>query len=117
MNFAKKKKKISRKNFSVNILICLSVWYVLVGNVNRKPSPPPKKKKNSLTLIWKSQDKNSLSYSDEYLESSQTFTMEFFSENSLQLKAVNYFPKKDPSYIFDWVLNTPLVLTIEWHTL
>ena len=29
-----------------------------------------------------------LQYSEAYLEPSQTFTMEFFGENSLQLKAI-----------------------------
>ena len=32
-----------------------------------------------------------------YLESSQTFMMDLFFENSLQLKAVNYFRKRSPS--------------------
>ena len=33
--------------------------------------------------------------------------MEVFCEN-FKLYAVNYFRKKAPLYIFDWVLNTPL---------
>ena len=32
--------------------------------------------------------------------------MEYFCENSSQLKAVNYFLKKATSYMFDWVLST-----------
>ena len=34
--------------------------------------------------------------------------MELFSENSSRLKSINYFGKKIPSQMFDWVLNTPL---------
>ena len=33
--------------------------------------------------------------------------MELFCENSQRLLAVNYFHKKDPSLIFDRVLNMP----------
>ena len=42
------------------------------------------------------------------LEPSQTYMMEFFSENSWKLLALNYFHKKVQSQIFDRVLNTPL---------
>ena len=31
-----------------------------------------------------------------------------------QLKIVNYFRKKTSQQMFDWVLNTPLVLTIKF---
>ena len=37
--------------------------------------------------------------------------MERFCKNSLRLLAVDYFCRKAPSYIFDWVLNTPLRVT------
>ena len=40
--------------------------------------------------------------------------MELFCENSQRFLAVNYFHKKDPSYIFDRVLNMPEWLT--WHS-
>ena len=33
---------------------------------------------------------------------------EAFFRNSLRLKAVNYFRKNARSWMFDWVLNTPL---------
>ena len=46
--------------------------------------------------------------SKAYLEPSRTSKMELFCKNSQQLKAVNYSCKKTPSYMFDWVLNTPL---------
>ena len=45
---------------------------------------------------------------EAYLKPSQTSTMERFFENNDRLSAVNYFYKKVPSQIFDWVLNTPL---------
>ena len=45
---------------------------------------------------------------ETYLKPSRTPTMELFCENSYRLKAVNYFRKKGPSLMFDWVLNTPL---------
>ena len=34
--------------------------------------------------------------------------LEIIAEISWQLKAVNYFCKEAPSWMFDWVLNTPL---------
>ena len=51
--------------------------------------------------------------SETYLEPSRTSTMELFCEASERLKAVNYFRKKAPEYVFGWVLNTPLRLNIE----
>ena len=39
--------------------------------------------------------------------------MELFCEASERLKAVNYFRKKAPEYVFGWVLNTLLRLNIE----
>ena len=44
-----------------------------------------------------------LQVSEVYLEPSQTSTMELFCENSWRLLAVNYFQKKAPSQMFDWV--------------
>ena len=38
----------------------------------------------------------------------QTSKMRVLHQNSLRLKAFNYFRKKAPSYMFDWVWNTPL---------
>ena len=37
--------------------------------------------------------------------------MEFFCENSLRLKAVNYFYEKASLLMFYWALNTPLKFT------
>ena len=48
--------------------------------------------------------------SEPYLELSQISTMELFRKNSLRLLVVNYFRKKAPSQVFDWVLNTPLTI-------
>ena len=42
-----------------------------------------------------------------YLEPGPTVKMVFFCGKSQRLKAVNYFCKKAPSQMFDWVLNTP----------
>ena len=55
-----------------------------------------------------------LNLETSHLEPSRTLTMELFRENSWRLKAVNYFRKKAPSQMFDWVLNTPLLLTIKY---
>ena len=48
-----------------------------------------------------------------YLEPSQTFTMELSFENNEQLRAINYYCKKAPSQMFNWVLNMTLVLNIK----
>ena len=50
--------------------------------------------------------------SSEALETkpSRTSTMELFCKNNLCFLAVNCFHKKVPSYIFGWVVNTPLKL-------
>ena len=45
---------------------------------------------------------------EAYLESSRTYTMELFCENSSRFLAVNYFRKNAPLQIFHWVLNMPL---------
>ena len=42
------------------------------------------------------------------LEPSRTFTMELFCGNNSRLKASNYFHKKAPSQMFNWILQTPL---------
>ena len=44
---------------------------------------------------------------EAYLEPSQTSTTEVFCENSQRLLDVNYFRKKAPSSMLDWVLHTP----------
>ena len=49
-----------------------------------------------------------------YLEPSWTSPMELLCENSWHLKTVNSFRNKAPSYIFDWVLNTPHILYWYW---
>ena len=41
--------------------------------------------------------------SEVYLEPTRTTTMELFWEK------INYFRKKDPSQMSDWVLNTPVI--------
>ena len=46
----------------------------------------------------------------ETLEPCQTSTRDFSCKSSWQLKTVKYFHKKDPSQMFDWVLNTSLAL-------
>ena len=38
--------------------------------------------------------------------------MKPFCKNSSQLLASNYFPKKVPSQMFNWVLNTPLEFSL-----
>ena len=38
--------------------------------------------------------------------------MKIIYENRYGLKVFNYFRKKIPSEIFDWVLNTPLTFKI-----
>ena len=48
-------------------------------------------------------------WTEMYLEPSQTSTMELFCENSWRLKPVNYFPEKGQSYMLNLVLNTPLL--------
>ena len=40
-----------------------------------------------------------------YLAPSQTSMMEFFYENSKELKTVNYIFKKAPSQIFGWEIR------------
>ena len=47
------------------------------------------------------------SHSEAYLKPSQD---ERFCGNSQHLKAVNYFRRKAPPWLVDWVLNTPLSL-------
>ena len=42
---------------------------------------------------------------EAYLEYSQKSMVESFCENSEQLIAINYFYKKAPSQILNWVLN------------
>ena len=37
--------------------------------------------------------------------------MELFHENTKRLPAINYFPKK-PIYMFDQVLNAPLIMAV-----
>ena len=43
---------------------------------------------------------------EAYLEPSQTSTTDVFCENSQRLLDVNYFRKKAPSSMLDWVLHT-----------
>ena len=52
-------------------------------------------------------------FSEMYLEPTQKSTMDLFCENIYRLKNVHYFRKKAPSKIFEWVLNTPLMLMIK----
>lgn len=49
-----------------------------------------------------------------YLETSQTFTVELFCENSLRLLAINYFRKNPLSYMFIWVL-IHLCVSYHWY--
>ena len=49
--------------------------------------------------------------SEAYLKLSWTSTMELFWENNWRLNVVNYFRKIAPSYMFDRVLNTLLLLS------
>ena len=41
------------------------------------------------------------------LDSCETSTMEFFCKNSQRPKDVNYFCKKAPPQMFDWIPNAP----------
>ena len=43
-----------------------------------------------------------------YLESSGS-TMQVFCGNSERLKSVNFFRKKVSLFMFEWVLNTPMI--------
>ena len=43
-----------------------------------------------------------------YFEFIRTSTMQLFCDNSYQLLAVNYFCKKNPSQMFEWILNMSL---------
>ena len=45
-----------------------------------------------------------------YLGACQTCMVEIIFENSKQLKVVNYFRKKSPSFMFDGILDTILAL-------
>ena len=59
---------------------------------------------------------SNLKYSSQaYLEHSRTSMMELFCKNSQQLLAINYFCKRTPPQMFDWVLNTPLLFSIFCH--
>ena len=40
-------------------------------------------------------------------ESCQTTTIEFFWKNSQQPKDLDYFRKKAPPQMFNWILNAP----------
>ena len=51
--------------------------------------------------------------SDVYSEQSWTSKMEFFSGNSQQGSVLNY-SQKSRSYVFDWVLNTPLKFSVSY---
>ena len=51
--------------------------------------------------------------SKAYLEPNRTSMMECFCKNSKGLLAVNYWCKLAPLYIFEWVLNTPLVFQLK----
>ena len=42
---------------------------------------------------------------EAYLERSRTSPMEVFCKNSKRIKAVNYFRKKAPPSMFDWILK------------
>ena len=67
--------------------------------------------KNTLfTWLTKASFKNELKNenAEAYLKPSRTSAMQLFCKNSQQLEAINFFRKKPPSEIFDWVLNTPL---------
>ena len=52
---------------------------------------------------------------EAYLEPSQTSNMNIFCKNNLRPKAVNYFLRKAPLKMFDWVLNTPLSYSEEFR--
>ena len=45
-------------------------------------------------------------YTEAYLEPSQTSMIQLFCKNSKQLQTANYLFKKAPSQIFGWVQNT-----------
>ena len=55
-----------------------------------------------------------LSSSEGYLETSWTSTIKLFYENISRLKSFNYFFEKAPSYLFDWVQNTPRQFVQKW---
>ena len=44
-------------------------------------------------------------WTESHLESCQTSTLELFYKNSQRPKDVNYFRKKAPSQMFDWIPN------------
>ena len=46
---------------------------------------------------------------EAYLETCRISTMEFFCEDSSTFLSANYFCKNTPFYMFDWVLNTPML--------
>ena len=47
-----------------------------------------------------------------YWETSQILKVEFFCGNRWRMKAADYFRKKTPFQMFDWLLNTFLSLEI-----
>ena len=50
-----------------------------------------------------------LYFETSHSESSRTPAEELFSENSQHVKAVGYFPKRAPSWMFDRILNVILL--------
>ena len=52
------------------------------------------------------------SIAEVYLEPSEAFKMELFYGNTQRNLVVNYFGKKLPSKMFDWVINTYLNINI-----
>ena len=46
---------------------------------------------------------------EAYLETSRISKMEFFCEDGSTFLSVNYFCKNAPLYMFDWVLNMPML--------
>ena len=60
--------------------------------------------------------------SEAHLESSRTSEVELYCRNSQRIKAVGYFRRRAPSWMFDRILNatllfTPKIRNIPWNVL